>query len=225
VPVCIEESGWVSIIYSIEDDFKKLAEDELPLRRLFGGLTPEPTGGHMGTAHTLRDTATFLNDTFLSWMEEKGISPIVLWEDNEPHDLWNAKLFPVSTNPAESMRISLSLQRNWEGWEQSTSAFRRWRESPRMSLQEILESVDYERFLNNYSILLKKVNLESLATILTPKSNLSSEEILSWCVEADDYATAVRMTLALIEQSNDILFQARLYKLLSNITKKAGTRN
>jgi len=223
-----EENGWVSIIYGIEDDFKKLAED---------------------------NTATFLNDhkpkalvseanTFLRWMEEKGISPIDLWEDNEPHDLWNARLFPFSTNLAESMRISLSLQvehvryaqlpplekgkfpplvKGGQGdllREPPASLLYQWRESPRMSLREILKSVDYERFLENYSNLLKKVNLESLATVLTPENDLSSEEILSWCVEAEDYNTAIKMTLALIEQSEDILFQARLYKLLSNICAK-----
>ena len=148
-------------------------------------------------------------------MKNKGISPINLWEDDEPHELWNARLFPFSTDPAESMQIALSLQceKNFQ--------LDRWRESPRMSLQEILESVDYERFLNNYSNLCQKVNLECLTTILTPKNNLSSEEILSWCVETVDYTTAVKMTLALIEQSDDILFQARLYKLLSNIMRKA----
>ena len=203
------DSGWASIIYGIEDDFKKVAED---------------------------DTATFLNDTFLSWMEEKGISPTNLWEDNEPHELWNARLFSFSTDPAESMRISLSLQvehaasllrQDEEAFQprvagSQESGLDRWRESPRMSLREILASVDYERFLDNYSNLCQKVNLESLETLLTPKSNLSSEEILSWCVEADDYTTAVKNTLALIEQSEDILFQARLYKLLSNILRKAS---
>ena len=197
--------SWVSIIYGIEDDFKKCAK---PSARSH----PENRGRESGLAED--NAATFLNDTFLSWMEEKGISPIDLWEDNEPHDLWNARLFHFSTNPAESMRISLSLQ------DEDRFRLDRWKESPRMSLQEILESVDYERFLDNYSNLLKKVNLENLTTVLTPKSNLSSEEILSWCVEADDYNTAVKMTLALIEQSEDILFQARLYKLLSNICAK-----
>ena len=191
--------SWVSIIYGIEDDFKKFAEDS---------------------------AATFLNGTFLSWMKDKGISPIDLWINNEPplaehgsnkafHDLWNARFFPLNKDPAESVRIALSLQ------DQKDFQLDRWRESPRMSLREILESVDYERFLNNYSNLCQKVNLESITTILTPESNLSSEEILSWCVEADDYTTAVKKTLALIEQSEDILFQARLYKLLSNILRKA----
>lgn len=182
------EGGWVSIIYGIGDDFKRIGED---------------------------NTATFLNDTFPGWMVDKGISPIALWEDNEPHELWNARLFPFSEKPAESMRISLNLQ------DKENFQLDRWRRTPRMSLREILGSVDYERFLDNYSNLRQKVNLEGLATILTPKSNLSSEEILSWCAEADDYTTTVKTTLASIEQSEDILFQARLYKLLSNIFQKA----
>ena len=211
VPVKKKKKSWVSIIYGIEDDFKTPVEE---------------------------NTATFLNKTFLSWMEDKGMLPTDLWEDNEPpvaelqgpsrdtretkqtgeaafHELWNARLFPFSTDPAESMRISFSFQ------DEENFQLERWREAPRMSLREILESVDYERFLNNYSNLCQKVNLESLATILTPKSELSSEEILSWCMEASDYTTAVKMTLALIEQYEDILFQARLYKLLSNILWKA----
>jgi galactokinase/mevalonate kinase-like predicted kinase len=99
----------------------------------------------------------------------------------------------------------------------------RWRELPRISLREILESVDYERFLNNCSSLCQKVNLENLATSLVSSRGepcvrpLSSEEILSWCEEADDYSAAIETVSALIEQSEDILFQARLYKLLSNI--------
>ena len=195
------EYNWVSIIYGIEDDFKKCAR---PSRE--AGLAED-------------DAATFLNDTFLRWMEEKGISLADLWKDNEPHELWNARLFSFSIDPAESMQISLSFQ------DEKAFHLDRWKASPRMSLQEILQAIDYERFLSNYSNLCQKINLENLATILTPKSNLSSEEILSWCVEADDYNTAIKMTLALIEQSEDILFQARLYKLLNNITKKAGTRN
>jgi galactokinase/mevalonate kinase-like predicted kinase len=159
-------------------------------------------------------------------MEGKGILSTDLWEDNEPRELWNARLFPVSTDPTKAMRVALSLQVEQTASllkvEQTVSLLYNWKESTRLSLRQILESVDYERFLDNYSTLLKKVNLENLATTLTPKSNLSSEEILSWCVEAEDYNTAIKNTLTLIEQSEDILFQARLYKLLNNVLRKAS---
>ncbi len=195
VPIAMEQdadlvqkiNGWASVIYGIEDDFKRDAEN---------------------------DGATFLNRVFASWMNGKGISPTDLWVDGEPHDLWNAKLFPFSASSAESMQIALNLQTK-------NSSLALWIQSPRMSLQEILRTVDYERFLDNCSTLSREISLGSLATTLTSESDLSSEEILSWCVEPDDYTAAAKTALALVEQSEDILFQARLYKLLSNIIREA----
>ena len=188
-----KKSGWVSVIYGVEDSFKRLAED---------------------------NSATFLNHAFLSWMENKEILPIDLWRDNEPYDLWNARLFPFSPDPAESMQIALSLQDHNgspSGKVGRGDSAKDWSQSPHMSLREILQSIDYEVFLGNHSNLCQETNLEGLATILTPESDLSSEEILSWCMETDGYTTAARITMALIEQSEDVLFQARLYRLLSNI--------
>ena len=183
VPVNNEEDGWASVTYGIEDDFKRVAEDE---------------------------SATFLNNGFLSCMATKGILADDLWTNNEPHELWNARLFPCNSDPAESMRVSLSLQGEHFRLDQ-------WREAHRISLREILQSVDYERFLDNYSNLYRKINLAGLAAKLTLENDLSSEKILSWCMGPDDYTTAAKITLSLIEGSADILFQARLYKLLISI--------
>jgi fucokinase len=209
VPVGVErnngssekENGWVSIIYGLGDSFNKPAEG---------------------------DSATFLNKAFPNWMEHKGITAADLWEDSASRDLWNARLFTFSRDPAESMQISLALQplRKDDASmshrdEVNCQQAERWRESYRLSLREILRSVDYERFLNVYSDLYREINLKSLATIMTPESDLSSEEILNWCLKADDYTTSAKEVLALAEESDDILFQARLYKLLSSIIRKA----
>ena len=209
VPVGVErnngsyekENGWVSIIYGLGDSFNKPAEG---------------------------DSATFLNKAFLNWMENKGITAADLWEDSASRDLWNARLFAFSRDPAESMQISLGLQplpkddaSTSHRDEMNCQQAERWRESYRLSLREILQSVDYERFLNIYSDLYREINLKSLATIITPESDLSSEEILNWCVNAEDYTTSAKEVLALAEESDDILFRARLYKLLSSIIQKA----
>jgi len=186
VPV---QQGWVSIVYGIEDDFKKRAEDE---------------------------NAVFLNKPLMKWIEDKGIEMSDLWKDGEPHDLWNARLFPFSPDPAKSMQIALSLQ---------YTDYLSWRESQRISMREILQYIDYSRFLENYSDLCRKINLENLATILTPTSNLSSEEILSWCIETDDYEKAVRITTDLIQHSSDMLYQARLYKLLGNVLRRLSHKS
>jgi fucokinase len=196
-----KENGWVSIIYGLGDSFNKPAEG---------------------------DSATFLNKAFLNWMENKGITAADLWEDSASRDLWNARLFAFSRDPAESMQISLGLQplpkddaSMSQRDEVNCQQAERWRESYRLSLQEILQSVDYERFLNVYSDLYREINLKSLATVVTPENDLSSEEILNWCLKADDYTASAKEVLALAEESDDILFRARLYKLLSSIIQKA----
>jgi fucokinase len=116
----VKENGWVSIVYGIEDDFKKLAGD---------------------------DTATFLNRPFIRWIKDKGIATTDLWEDNEPHDLWNARLFPFGTDHVNSICVSLSFQSN------SIFQLDKWGMLPRMSLQDVLRTVDYERLLKGYSTL------------------------------------------------------------------------
>jgi fucokinase len=189
VPVKKEENVWVPIIYGIEDDFKGLVEDS---------------------------KTTFLNETFLSWMKDRGILPADLWKNDKPMDLWNAQLFPFGTFLQDSMAMALSLQ-NPEAFQ-----LEKWKSWKRMSLQEILEFIDYERLMCSYSNLIQKINLENLVTILTPKSNLASEDIMSWCLDSHDYDTAARMALTLIGESEDILFQARVNKLLSNILRKAN---
>jgi len=185
------ESGWVSVIYGVEDDFKKLANDP---------------------------SATFNNNPFSIWMETLGIESNDLWHDGESQKLWNARIFPFSTDIKESVRLSLKLQiMNYS----NISELDDWKQVSRMSLEDILQSVDYKRFLDNYSNLCKKINLKSLTELLIPKSDLSSKEILSWCKEPEDYDTAEKDILTLVEQTEDTIFQARLYKLLSSIANES----
>jgi fucokinase len=185
------ENGWVSVIYGVEDDFKKLANDP---------------------------SATFNNNPFSIWMESLGIGSNDLWNDGESQKLWNAKIFPFSTDIKESVRLALKLQiMNCS----NIAELDDWKKTPRMSLEDILQSIDYKRFLDNYSNLRKKINLKNLTKLLTPKNNLSSKEILSWCKEPEDYDTAEKDILALVNQIENPIFQARLYKLLSSIADES----
>jgi len=121
VPIDNGEKYWVAIIYGIEDDFKKSAED---------------------------DSATFLNGSFKKWMEDRGISVFDLWSNGEYGELWDAKLFTIGNNIVDSIRISLDFQ------DKSVFQTEIWRNSPRMSLQEILRTIDYETFVCNFSNLI-----------------------------------------------------------------------
>jgi len=182
------KNGWVSVIYGINDSFKELAED---------------------------NRASFLNSPFRHWMANREISLGDLWEDGETHELWNARLFPFSANPSQSMRVATGLQN--ENQSSADPHIHEWRQTPRMSLRDILRTVDYHRLLHNYTNLYREVNLRNLATRLRPENDLSFDEISSWCMQASDYITAAKTTLELIRTTEDTLFQARLYKLLSNV--------
>ncbi|HGE71838.1 TPA: hypothetical protein ENX78_13435 [Candidatus Poribacteria bacterium] len=158
------------------------------------------------------NSATLINKRLTDWIKENNLNIDDLWNGDVRYDLWNAKLFPFSIDVSESVRIALDI---------SNGNFDEWKRSKRMSMEEILKSVDYKRFLDNYTELGKKINLERLTEILIPKSELSSEEILSWCKEPRDYRKAEEQLLSIINKTDDILFRARLYKLLSNIVKKS----
>lgn len=184
-------NGWVSVIYGIEDDFKKRLE--------------EPS-------------TTFINEPFYAWMEEKGINQSDLWKDGDISDLWDAKLFPFDQDLSRCIRLSLALQSTYF----SDDDLNAWKQSSRMSFQDILGSIDYQKLLDNYNSLCKKINLMSIQEILTPKSDVSTDEILSWCSENEDYIFLANTIMDMINQTDDILFQSRLYKILSDTVKEIG---
>ncbi len=190
-----EESEWVSVIYGIEDDFKRVCEDP---------------------------KATFLNMNFMEWMKYRDISFDILWNDGDNHDVWNARIFPFHKCSDASLQSALKLQLKYKSHKNETDSLESWKSMPRMSLKEILESVDYKRLLDNYSELYRAISLENLADLITSSNELSSDKIISWCEKSGNYVTAAEKTFGLIEQETDNkLHQARLYKLLSNITNQA----
>ncbi len=158
------------------------------------------------------NSATFLNKSLKDWINENKLEINDLWDEKTYYNLWNAKLFPFNKELSESVRIALNVGDN---------NFDEWRKSERMSMEEILSSVDYKKLLDAYTELGKKINLERLTEILIPKSELSSKDVLSWCKKPEDYKKAEEQILSMIENTDDILFKARLYKLLSDIVKKS----
>ena len=229
--------SWASIIYGIEDSFKYTFED---------------------------DECSFLNTNPSDWMKDIGISPTDLWEEDESHELWNARLFPVSDEATDAIRLSLAMQKATAVHKVTTplppfgrgtaersehaksnarlrlSAFglaqneprnpanphsiSQWKATPRLSLREILNAVDYDRLLGNYFEINQKTGLRNITSMLTPDNDLSSEEILSWCQDKEDYVTLTESIMSLIEGADNLLFQARLYKLLSNITRETNQK-
>ncbi len=186
--VPVEGDNWASIVYGINDDFKHLLED---------------------------NECTFLNISFSEWIEKSGVSLTDLWKEDEIHELWNTRLFPVSDDPAKSIQISLSLQ------EKGRFSVDSWKTSRRMSLKEILRSTENERVLVGYSHLDRRAKLVNIESAITRDDDLPSEDIISLCQERKDYVDLAKKAISMIDRSEDLLFQSRLYKLLSNTMREA----
>lgn len=187
--VPVQEDLWAAILYGIHDDFK----------------------------HSLgEEKCVLLNGRFTEWLDRTRISPTELW-DGEARELWSAKLFPVSADPARAVGIALGLQ----GHHPDVEA---WRASDRMSLNEILRSANHDRLLDAYAGCDRRTKLTSITAALTPASDLSSREVLSWPQQPEDYARLAKDILSMLGRSDDPLFKARLYKLLSDLVREARTR-
>jgi fucokinase len=89
---------------------------------------------------------TFINRPWAEWIEQANISPDVLWPDlpSSMRTLWNARLYPLSTDRDESLRLALPLQDPVS----MTGEWRaRWQAARRMSLAESFVRADRHRIL------------------------------------------------------------------------------
>ncbi|MEW6359343.1 MAG: L-fucokinase [Planctomycetota bacterium] len=181
----VGDAQWAAILYGIGDPFKHALGDE---------------------------GCTFLNSDLSAWMAEHGIDPQELWPKGKDREAWTARLFPVSGDAAESVRIALGLQ---------TGEIAAWRSAQRMAMDEILRSADHDRLLDGYSARERRARIASVANVLAPESEVSTQELLSWCQDSQDYERLARKLSAMIAHADDLLFRARLCRVLSAVTRRA----
>ena len=70
----------------------------------------------------------------------------------------------------------------------------------------------------------RKAKLINITEALTLDNALPSEKIISWCHQQEDYVRLTQKVVSMVEQSEDLLFQARLYKLLSNLIREVNRK-
>ena len=90
--------------------------------------------------------ATLLNRPWADWLAEDEELLAALWPDlaTDERSLWNARLFPVSSDREQSLTLALPLQdplRAPAGWRAQ------WLGAPRLSLGESFRQADGERIL------------------------------------------------------------------------------
>ena len=90
--------------------------------------------------------ATFMHQAWEQWLAEASVTPEQVWPHVTPHQrtLWNARLYPVAADRAESLRLARPLQdprsapAGWLG---------EWLAAPRLSLAEGAIQADGPRLL------------------------------------------------------------------------------
>ncbi|MFQ6042070.1 MAG: hypothetical protein ACE5PV_14525 [Candidatus Poribacteria bacterium] len=88
---------------------------------------------------------------------------------------------------AERSEHDFVLAQNEPGNSTNPHSIDQWRAASRVSLQEMLNSIDYDNLLGSYFEVEQKTKLRNITRTLTPDNDLSSEEIISWCHEQEDY--------------------------------------
>ena len=90
--------------------------------------------------------ATFMNRPWTEWLSEAGVAAEVIWPDAplEARTLWNARLYPLTQDRDESLKLSLPLQEP----AQATAEWRaEWQAALRLSLAESFIRADSSRIL------------------------------------------------------------------------------
>lgn len=122
-----------------------LVMDQLPL--MGGGHLTRLFGMHDDPKRPIEDpAATFMNRPWADWLESAGVKAELLWGDipAPQRSLWNARLYAVSADREESVRLSIPLQdpanapRDW---------LARWSGLERLSLGQSFARADGERIL------------------------------------------------------------------------------
>ena len=115
------ENGFVTRIFGLDDDAKRPYSDA---------------------------TATIFNLSWSTWLKRIHLSPDEIWPDLPQSDwtLWQAKLYPLSPNREDSLRLSLGLHPEHN---RDDDWLLQWQNAPRLSLANGFALADSEGLLED----------------------------------------------------------------------------
>jgi galactokinase/mevalonate kinase-like predicted kinase len=134
-----------------------------------------------------------------------------LWDDDIfQFDPWHAKWFVVDNDPWQAV-LKMGLLRDNRDLES-------WKQSPRISMSEILKQTDHDQIMLHMDRVLKKIRLSRVGYELS-KREWTHQELLGWCSDETDRHHLGIDLLNLAKQEKNLAYQARLYYLHSAVTK------
>ena len=112
-----------------------------------GGFVTRVYGLHDNPKHAWKTpVATFMNRSWQEWLDQVGIDAQLLWPDasDDARTLWNARLYALTADREESLKLALPLQDPVKASPQWRAA---WESCTRLSLAESFARADGERLL------------------------------------------------------------------------------
>ena len=154
--------------------------------------------------------ATFLNRPWRAWLDAAGISEEILWGDTPPEGctLWNARLYPVESDPWASWRAVAWMQSPEQAAEQEKE---RWRRAGRLSLEESYVWADLKRVVLEARVLEDEIRADRFLQAL--REEQFSEEAAVWLgTRSSLVRRRVERAIAMLGRDRNALFQIRGWK-------------
>ena len=161
--------------------------------------------------------ATIMNRPWLAWLGQADIQPETLWPDLpvEARMLWNARLYPLCSDRAESLALSMPLQDPAlapEGWRAT------WEQSSRLSLAESFAQADGQQILAEITAIEDQVAVRGFYAAVQeeqPAATLAETALLG--AQSSIRARRSQLVAARLSQGDPIL-RLRGYKALAEAT-------
>ena len=167
--------------------------------------------------------ATFCGQDLEQWLDQRGLTPAVVWPHVEPGDrcLWTARLF-VPGDKETSLRWALwlaGLPEEQEVVRTDGYCVPAWREQERISLAESLQQADQEA-IHQHRARLRGLQLGQEITRQIPTDDYP-HPLFDTIGSSAEIAEVARSLTAYLEAESDPLRQARAYKVFSDLMADA----
>ena len=199
---------------SVESD---LVLHRLPVR--LAALTEDGVAGVVSRLYGVLDNpktplsdvgATFLNRPWRAWLDAAGIPKEVLWGDMPPEEctLWNARLYPLASDPWASWKAVAWMQRPEQATEEEKEG---WRHSRRLSLEESYLCADLERVVSEARALEDEIRAKRFLQAIR-EEQFSEEAAVLLGERSSMVRRWVERVIGMSEREEDALLRMRAWK-------------
>ncbi|MFA7237888.1 MAG: hypothetical protein WC058_13575, partial [Phycisphaeraceae bacterium] len=181
---------WAAVLFGIEDDFKGAG-----------------------------DRCGFLNGAMREWQRDHRVSDAMLWPGDEPHDLWQAKLWRVGSlkqTVGHALAIAEPKAALAPGKEDSLRLGLK-------NMRELIGRVNHARLIAHRQDIARRVGLRNLAERLLTDNALAGETVVGDIHDRREAAIAQQQINEARRRANDRLFDSRALKLAAMIARAHPT--